>query len=75
MAGRRRVRGKLTRPARRIQHWSGLLADAPTIEAELNLAFDWWRSAARRQPDRDMRIITLARQLAAEAQAMNGGAR
>lgn len=75
MAGHRQDSGKLTRPARRSAHWAVLIAEAPTIEDELAVAFDWWRSAVRRMPDHDVLIIALSRQLVTEAQAMNGGPR
>lgn len=75
MAGRRQDVAKPSRPQRRASHWEQELEAAPTIEAELNVAFDWWRSAVRRLADRDTRVITLARQLARQARAMNGGSR
>lgn len=75
MSGHRRGTGKGTRAQERAKRFLGLLAAAPTIEAELNVAMDWWRSAARAQADRDTRITMLARQLANDAHAMDGGAR
>lgn len=73
MAGHRQAAGKPQRIKRRAEHHRGQLAAAPTIEAQLSAAFDWWRAAARRRPDAEQRIITLATRLANEAHAMEVG--
>lgn len=73
MSGHRRGTGKPKRAGVRSARFQKLLAAAPTIEAQLNVAFDWWRSAARSRPDRDALISDLASQLANDAHRLDGG--
>lgn len=75
MSGRRKAAGKSLRHVERASRFRKLLASAPTVEAQAALAWDWWRSAAKHCPDRDALFAGMTRQLANEANEMDGSAR
>jgi hypothetical protein len=51
MAGSRRRSGQQTKPANRIGRFLDRLSAAPTVQAQLAIAFDWLRIAAKNKPD------------------------
>ena len=64
MTGRRRGTGKQLRRHRRAERFQGLLIEAGTVEQQLNVSFDWFRTAARHVPDREAVMRDMASQLA-----------
>jgi hypothetical protein len=79
MAGHRRGRGPggATPPRRRDQRAADYLARleaATTVEAQLAIAFDWYRSAAFRHPARQHHVHQMATELANRARTLEAAA-
>jgi hypothetical protein len=72
MAGSRKRSGGQARPANRIDRFLGRLSAAATVQAQLAIAFDWLRIAAKRRPEvlreQAEHLANVAHQLDKEAQ-------
>jgi len=79
MAGHRRgkLAGGATAPKRSDQRAADYLTrleQAPTVEAQLAIAFDWYRSAAFRHPARQQHVHQMATELATRARQLEAAA-
>jgi hypothetical protein len=79
MAGHRRgkLRGGGTAPRRRDARAADFMARleyAPTAEAQLAIAFDYFRFAARQHPDRQAAFHRMATELVTQARRMGATA-